>query len=150
MSYLAYALARIFVPVLFIISGWGKLTNVDAVAQQIGGIPIQFPTELESYLPVPRDEFLGYLVGAVEFFGGIMILLGLKARWAALALLVFTALATYYFHNFWDIADAAQYMAQRAQALKNLSIMGGLLMIAIMGSGAYSLDYPTPGAMRGT
>ena len=149
MSYLVYAIARIFIPILFIVSGWSKLTNVAPVAQQIGGLPIAFPPELDSYLPIPRDEFLAYVVGAVEFFGGIMIVLGLKARWAALALFVFTALATFYFHNFWDLADAAQAMAQRAQALKNLSVMGGLLMVVVMGSGAYSLDHPTPRALAG-
>ncbi|MBI3436820.1 MAG: DoxX family protein [Proteobacteria bacterium] len=141
MSQLAYTVARILVPITFIISGWGKLTNVAAAARQLADKNIPIPFAFDAYIGLPKYELLGYGVAALEFFGGIMILLGWKARWAAIALFIFTGLTIYYFHDFWNIADPAQIAAQRTQALKNLSIMGALLMVAVMGSGRYSLDH---------
>jgi putative oxidoreductase len=68
-----------------------------------------------------------------------MILIGWKARWAALALFAFSGLTIYYFHDFWTMEGAARAAAQ-TDALKNLSIMGGLLMVVAIGSGPVALD----------
>ncbi len=57
-----------------------------------------------------------------------MVLIGLKARWAALVLVVFTACTIIFVHHFWDMAGEA-IIANRTEALKYLSIMGGLLLI---------------------
>ena len=57
-----------------------------------------------------------------------MLLGGLAARWGALVLFVFTAAATFYFHNFWQMTGEAAAQNQ-IHALKNLSIMGALLLI---------------------
>src|ERR1700730_4962266 len=58
---------------------------------------------------VPYPEFL--LPGAIIFLivGGLCVLLGYKARFGALLLLVFLVLAAYYFHNFWDITDEREH-----------------------------------------
>jgi putative oxidoreductase len=90
---------------------------------------------------MPKYELLGYLIAVIEIACGLMVLVGLKARWAALVLIVFTACTIIFVHHFWDMEGAALIEA-RTEALKNLSIMGGLLLVVAMGSG------PTPTATR--
>jgi putative oxidoreductase len=143
MSRLVFALGRILVPIIFIVSGWEKLLNIKGTVTALESKNLPIPVEIETYINMPRFEALAYLVAIVELFGGAMILIGWKARWAALLLLVFTAGATYYFHNFWVMEGADRAMNQ-IQALKNLSIMGALLMIAAVGSGAVALDRTRP------
>ena len=85
------------------------------------------------------------LVGAITclIVGSISILLGLKARIGASLLLVFLALATYYFHDFWNFQGQEQQM-QMIQFLKNLSLMGTMVFIIANGSGPLSLDQRRP------
>ena len=65
----------------------------------------------------------------MEVICGLMILIGLKARWAALVLIVFTAGTIFFVHHFWDMDAATHSPSNMIEALKNLSIMGGLLLI---------------------
>lgn len=76
------------------------------------------------------------LVGAIvcELLGGLSVLLGYKARWGALLLILFLIPTTLIFHT-----DFAQ-QGQLTQFLKNLAIIGGLLMVIYLGSGPLSLD----------
>jgi putative oxidoreductase len=143
MSRLVFALGRILVPIIFIVSGWNKLLDIKGTVTALESKNIPVPVEIETYIGMPRFEALAYLVAIVELFGGVMVLIGWKARWAALLLLVFTAAATFYFHNFWVMEGADRAMNQ-IQALKNLAIMGALLMIAAVGSGAVALDRNRP------
>jgi len=78
--------------------------------------------------------WLGYLIAATELIGGLMIVVGFKTKCAAIALLLFTIVATLLGHQFW--IDPAQ----QAQFLKNLVIMGAFLMLIANGAGAYSVD----------
>ena len=55
-------------------------------------------------------------------------------------LLVFLALATYWFHDFWTFADAAARQTQMIQFMKNLSIAGALVFLIGHGPGTLSLD----------
>jgi putative oxidoreductase len=68
-----------------------------------------------------------------------MIMLGLKARWGAVVLILFTACTIFFVHHFWDM-QGADYMDNMREALKNLSIMGGLLLVAACGSNLSTLD----------
>ena len=145
MSRLVFALGRILVPIIFIVSGWAKLLDIKAVVAQLQSKNLPIPPEFDTtpYISMPTLEALAYLAAIVELFGGVMVLIGWKARWAALALLVFSAITTYYFHNFW-VMEGADKVANQMEALKNLSIMGALLMIAAVGSGALALDRTRP------
>lgn len=89
---------------------------------------------------VPAPQVL--LAGAIAFLiiGGITVLIGYKARIGASLLLIFLALATYYFHDFWTVQDAAKAQAETIQFFKNVSMMGAMLFIIANGSGAGSLD----------
>jgi putative oxidoreductase len=82
----------------------------------------------------PAPVWLGYLIAFIELAGGLMILFGIKAKAGALLLLVFTVVATLLAHQFW--IDPTQ----QTHALKNLAIMGALLMIIAAGPGPYSFD----------
>jgi putative oxidoreductase len=85
-------------------------------------------------------EFLAYLGPPVEFFGGIAVLTGLATPYAALLIFVFTVIATATSHRFWEYTDPAQYRAQNTNFWKNVSMMGGMLLLAVTGGGRYSID----------
>jgi putative oxidoreductase len=123
---LAALVGRVLLAIIFIISGFGKITGFDGTVGYIG-----------SKLPMP--QVLAVLTIAVELGGGILLAIGYKARWAALALGAFTLLAGFIFHDFWA-ADAAQKMGQQINFLKNISIAGGMLMVFAFGPGRYSVE----------
>ena len=75
--------------------------------------------------------------------GGALVLIGFQARLAALALVVLTVLAKLIFHDFWSLAGAEREM-QFINFLKNLSMIGGLLLVVGFGSGPLSLDRDRP------
>lgn len=76
---------------------------------------------------------------AVELAGGIALLIGWKTRWAAAVLAAFTLVATIIFHNFWA-APAATQMTEYAMFIKNLGLVGGLLLAFAFGPGWFSVD----------
>ena len=125
----AYVVGRVFVPIVFVVSGVQKALNVAATAKMLADANIPVPEAVVPYLQgIPKYEALTYLTAAVEIVCGLMIMGGIAARWAALVLFVFTAAATFYFHNFWQMTGEAAAQNQ-IHALKNLSIMGALLLI---------------------
>jgi putative oxidoreductase len=74
------------------------------------------------------------LVILTELGGGILILLGFLARWAAIALAGFCVLAGYLFH--YQPGD----MGQMINFMKNITIAGGFLVLAGSNPGALALD----------
>ena len=74
-----------------------------------------------------------------EVIAGAMLVLGWKARWAALALIVFTVPATFIFHAYWGV-PADQVMNQQIHFMKNLAIVGGLLSVLAHGAGGLALE----------
>ena len=120
-------IGRILLAVMFIISGFGKITGFDGTVGYIAS----------KGLPLPQIVAIGTIL--VEVGGGIMLAVGYKARWAGLALAIFTLLAGIIFHNFWA-AEAAQKMAQQINFMKNIAISGGMLMVFAFGPGRLSVD----------
>jgi len=118
---------RFLLALMFILAGFGKLANASATAQFMasGGLP---------NLPG-----LALLVGAFEVLTGIALIVGFKARWAALALAVFTTVATLMFHAYWSMPADQQYI-QQLMFLKNLAVVGGMLAVAALGAGRWSVD----------
>lgn len=117
---------RILIAPLFLLSGFNKITGFSAVAA----------TTAKAGLPFAEVVVVGAIV--FELAGGLMVLLGWRARWGALLLAVFIVAATLMFHNFWSV-DAAQYRGQLNHFMKNLAILGALVYIMAMGSGPFSL-----------
>jgi len=118
---------RILIALIFVLSGFGKITGFEGTVGYIAS----------KGLPLPQLGAIGAII--VELGAGILLILGWKTRWAAAALLVFTAMAALLFHNFWALPpDQAQN--QMIHFLKNISMMGGLLFVVIHGGGAFSVD----------
>jgi putative oxidoreductase len=124
----AALVGRILLAVIFIMSGFGKITGFEGTAGYIASKGL------------PMAQLVTVLTIAVELGGGILLAIGYKARWAGLALAVFTLLAALIFHNFWAVADAAEKMNQQIHFLKNLAITGGMLMVYAFGPGRYSVE----------
>ncbi|OGD53554.1 DoxX family protein [Candidatus Bathyarchaeota archaeon RBG_13_38_9] len=114
--------ARILISTIFIIAAINK--SMDLLGSE------QYMTAYG----IPAAGVLLVLSVIIEIFGGLSILLGFKAKWGAIALFIFLIPTTLIFHT--EVTDQIQSM----MLLKNLSMMGGLLMVANYGSGPYSLD----------
>lgn len=126
-SHVLALVGRMLLGVLFVISGWEKLTAFAGTAGYIAS----------KGLPMP--EVLAAIAIVIELGGGLALLVGFKARWAALAMAVFTVVITPIFHNYWA-APAAEALAEQTHFLKNLSIIGGMLLVVAFGPGRFSLD----------
>ena len=118
----ASLLARILLSAVFLVAGMNKIMN---------------PVGTQQYMTAYKMPFTSlFWIGAVVFevAGGLSILFGFKARWGALALFMFLIPATLIFHT--DFSDPNQI----GIFLKNLAIMGGLLMVANSGPESLSVD----------
>ena len=89
---------------------------------------------------VPMASFLVPASSAMALIGALGILFGIEAKWSAWLIVIFLVPVTLIQHNFWSVDDAMKRRMQRINFLKNLSMLGGALYIAIYGSGALSLD----------
>lgn len=88
---------------------------------------------------LPLPEVGAAIAVAVEILGGLALILGFGTRLAALALALFTLVATFIFHNYWGV-PADQAFVQQLMFNKNIAVVGGLLVLAAHGAGAWSLD----------
>ena len=118
---------RALLALIFIVSGFGKITGFSATAGFMAS----------KGMPIAEVLLVGTI--AVEFLGGLMLLVGWKARWAALAIFLFIIPATLIFHNPAGLTGQ-EAQNQMINVMKNLSIMGGMLMVFAFGPGAWSLD----------
>jgi putative oxidoreductase len=123
----AALVGRLLLAALFIVAGYGKIGGFAGTAGYIAS----------KGLPMP--QVLAALTLALELGGGILLAIGFKTRWVALAFFLWLIPTTFIFHQFWGI-DAAQASTQQTQFLKNLAIMGGMLYVFAFGPGAYSVD----------
>ena len=113
---------RILLAVLFLLSGINKIFAPQQVIGYIAHVGLPLPV-------------LAYAVAvAIEVGGGLLLLVGYKTRFAAIALAVFSVAAALLFHS------ALGDQNQLAHFMKNLAIAGGLLHVAAFGAGAFSVD----------
>lgn len=115
-------LGRILLAVIFLLSGFGKLTAISGTAAYFGSLGLPVPT------------VTAVVVGLIELLGGIAVLIGFQTRVTAWVLAIFTVATGLVAHTGW--ADQMQMI----QFLKNLAIAGGFLLLASSGAGAYSID----------
>jgi putative oxidoreductase len=127
----AALVGRILLASMFIISGAGKMGAFadTTVYMASAGLPAVDPLL----------ELLLILTILVELGGGTAIVLGWKTRSAAVVIFLFTILVTLVFHRFWS-APPDEATAQQLMFMKNVSVMGGLLMLFAFGPGNYALD----------
>lgn len=113
-------IARILMPILFIVAGYGKVTAYAGTQQYMEAMGV--PGVL---LP---------LTILLELGGGLAVLFGLLTRTTAIITALFTLLTAFLFHN--NFADGVNQI----MFMKNFTIAGGYLLLAIVGPGAYSID----------
>ena len=124
---LASLIGRILLAAIFVQSGWSKITGFAGTAGYIASQGLPFA------------EVLTALTILIELGGGLLIVIGWKTRWAALAMIVFLIVITPIFHGYWS-APADQVMSQYINFWKNVSILGGMFMLYAAGPGRWSAD----------
>lgn len=119
-------IGRIMLGLIFLRSGFGKMLDIGAFGASLSarGVPAAL-----AYIAVPA-----------EFFGGLTLVLGFATRYFAVILFVFTVVATLISHRYWEFADAAMRRAQDGNFYKNLSILGGFVLLFVTGGGRFGLD----------
>ncbi|MGF0537138.1 DoxX family protein [Agrobacterium sp. ES01] len=131
----AILVARILLSFMFIMSGFGKLTDPAATAGMITGAGL------------PAATALAYLAGAFELLAGIAVLVGFQTKIAAILLALFCVFTGLVFHSGtvaiegWpDAALGWINTLNMIMMMKNITLAGGYLLLATVGAGAYSID----------
>ena len=119
---------RITLGIIFVKSGLQKLMALGPFAASLANRGI------------PASDTWALIGATVEFVGGILIVTGFRTRAAALLMILFVITATGISHRFWEFADVAARRSQESQFFKNLSMIGGFLLLFVTGGGRYSLD----------
>jgi putative oxidoreductase len=119
-------IGRVLFALIFIASIVGHFSSAEISEAAAHGVPL--PTIL-----VP-------LAGLIALVGGVSVLLGYRARFGALLLLVFLVPVTLIMHKFWGLPDPQMAMLQKINFMKNTSLIGTCLLLMYHGSGPYSLD----------
>ena len=120
-------LGRIAIAALFLPAGLNKLMGVEAT------------TGYFASLGLPAAAVFVWVVIAIEVLGGVALILGYRTRLVAIALAVFTLLASIAGHAFWAAPADAAFIAQLL-FFKNIAVIGGLLVLASSGAGSISMD----------
>ena len=119
--------ARILLIVLFVVFGWSKLTNY---SETIGYM-------VQNGVPVPSIAVLVAIV--VEFFVALAVAFGAWTRPLALLIALYTLGTALIAHHFWTMEGADRY-GNAINFYKNISIIGGFLLLYVTGAGRYSVD----------
>ena len=136
---------RVLFAVFFIYMGATKLFGIQATADFIASkvtIPAllaPYTSQLETMTAMPLPQLLAISSGCFEILAGLMIAVNFGARFFAILMIIFVLMVTFYFHDFWNQSppDNAKTLID---ALKNLSIVGALFMIAGYGRGPRSSE----------
>lgn len=121
---------RILLAQIFIASGLNKISGWEQTAGYMAS------------KDMPMVSLFLFVAIVLEVGGGISILLGFKAKIGAIALAIFLIPVSLIFHNFWALEGMNQQI-QMVMFMKNLAIMGGLIILAAFGAGSYSIDSKT-------
>ena len=119
-------LGRVFYSAIFIMAAPGHFSARTIAFAADKGVPM-------ASIAVP-------LSGVIAFLGGLSILLGYRARYGAWLIVLFLVPVTFMMHRFWGLTDPMAAMAQQANFMKNLSLLGAALLIAYFGTGPLSVE----------
>ena len=120
-------IARILLAILFLTSGWGKMTGYSGT--------VDYMTQMG----VPMPAVATLVAIAVELLGAIALILGVWTRPLAVLLALFTVGTAFMAHHFWTMEGAERY-ANSIHFYKNLCIVGGFLLLYVTGAGKHSVD----------
>ncbi|MFK4507960.1 DoxX family membrane protein [Bradyrhizobium daqingense] len=125
---------RILFAVLFVYTGATKLFAIQATADFIATkvvvpeVIAPYAKQVETATAMTTPQLLAMAVGGLEVIAGLMIALNFGARFFAMLLIIYVAVSTVLFYDFWNMA-APENAKMLVDALKNLSIIGALCMI---------------------
>ena len=119
-------LGRILFSLIFLISGFSHFSSQSVAYANSQG--------------VPAASFLVPASGILAIIGAISIIIGYKAKIGAWLIVVFLIPVTFMMHNFWTLTDPMMKQMQMAMFWKNISMLGGALLITWYGAGLLSLD----------
>ncbi|MBN3725104.1 DoxX family protein [Burkholderia sp. Ac-20379] len=119
--------ARVLMMVLFVMFGWQKLTGFSGTVAYMGSTG------------VPAPMLAAAVAVAMEFVAGLLIVFGFWTRPVALLLALYTLGTAFIGHHYWTMSGMEQY-ANMINFYKNVSIFGGLLVLAVAGPGRFSID----------
>jgi putative oxidoreductase len=137
--HILFAIARVLLVLIFVLSGGMKLLDIAGTAAQIQSVVTipdmlqDYVAQVESVTSMKWPQLLAIIAGVIEVVGGLLIAFNIATRAAATVLVLFTLVATFYFHAFWNMSGEAM-QNNMIHALKNLSIIGGLLTYVVLGS----------------
>ncbi|MDH1629391.1 DoxX family protein [Pseudomonas mosselii] len=120
-------LARILLMILFVLSGWSKLSGFEGT--------VGYMTSLGA----PAPMLAAAVAVVMELLVGILLILGFYTRPLALLFALFVLGTALLGHPFWNMVEPER-SANMTQFLKNLAIVGGLLLLTLTGAGRFSLD----------
>jgi len=118
---------RVLMMILFVLFGWQKLNGFSGTVAYMASTG------------APSPELAAVIAVAVELVGGALIAVGFYTRPLALVFAVYTLATALIGHRYWALQGMDQYLAM-INFYKNISIIGGLLLLAVSGPGRYSFD----------
>jgi putative oxidoreductase len=119
-------LGRLLFALIFVMSGPRHFMSQTIAYAALQGVPM-------ASVAVPFS-------GVLAFIGGLSILLGYRAKLGAWLIVLFLVGVTPMMHKFWVVTDPMMYQMQFVMFMKNVSMLGGALLITQLGSGPWSLD----------
>jgi uncharacterized membrane protein YphA (DoxX/SURF4 family) len=136
---------RVLFAVLFIYSGATKLFGIQATTDFIAAkvvVPallVPYTSQLETMTGMSTPQMLAIVAGVFEVIAGLMIALNFGARFFAILLIFFVAATIFYFNDFWN-QSPPENARTLMDALKSLSIIGALFMIAGYGRASRTVE----------
>ncbi len=136
---IAFLLGRIALVAIFLVSGIFNLmerAKTGALIQSKVAVPPSLSDAVrsaEAATGLPYYELVAIVVSIIAIVFALLIIFGILTRFSALVLLVYTAVATYFLYDFWNMTGDPRALTMTL-ALQNLSIMGGLLMLFVIGA----------------
>ena len=118
---------RVLMMILFVLFGWQQLNGFSGTVAYMASTG------------APSPELSAVIAVAVELVGGALIAVGFYTRPLALVFAVYTLATALIGHRYWALQGMDQYLAM-INFYKNISIIGGLLLLAVTGPGRYSFD----------
>ena len=119
--------ARILLMLLFVIFGWSKLTGFSGTVDYM------------AHTGAPLPALSAVIAVVMELVVGLAIVVGFHTRPVALLLALYTLGTALIAHHYWTMSGMEQYM-NMINFYKNVSIIGGLLLLCVTGAGKYSID----------
>lgn len=141
-----FAIGRVAFVLIFILFGAQKLMDISGTADLIAAklvipaVAADMVKQIEATAGMPWPKILAIVAGVVEIVCGLLIAFNIGTRFASILLILFTAVTTYYFHDFWNMTGGSNgpWNVDRTNntihAMKDLSLIGALLVFFVLGS----------------